>query len=86
MSREPDELLTTEAAAVRVGLSPVTLKCWRWERNPAAPPHVTVGTRNIRYSAQALERWKDSRTHRPGTVARRKDRDPRRQQRRRGPR
>lgn len=86
MSREPDEMLTTEAAAARVGLSPVTLKVWRWQKNPHAPPYTTVGARNIRYSATALERWKESRTHRPGTVARQKDRSPRRQERRQGPR
>jgi predicted DNA-binding transcriptional regulator AlpA len=59
---QPDELLTTEAAAVRVGLSPVTLKVWRWQKNPHAPPHVRVGARNIRYSAIAIERWKADRT------------------------
>jgi predicted DNA-binding transcriptional regulator AlpA len=62
----PDQLLTTEAAAARVGLSPVTLKVWRWQRNPHAPPHITVGARNIRYSAAAIEEWKAARTHRPG--------------------
>lgn len=86
MSREPDELLTTADAAARVGLSPVTLKVWRWQKNPHAPPYVTVGARNIRYSAVALERWKESRTHRPGVVPGKKSRDPGRQRRRPGPR
>lgn len=63
---QADELLTTEAAAARVGLSPVTLKVWRWQKNPHAPPHVTVGARNIRYSAAAIEEWKKSRTKTPG--------------------
>ena len=79
-----DELLTTERAAERVGLSPVTLKVWRWQQNPHAPPHVAVGARNIRYSAAALERWKATRTHQPGS--KQKDRSPSRQQRRPGPR
>lgn len=85
VSREPDELLTTEDAAARVGVSPVTLKVWRWRRNPHAPPHVTVGARSVRYSASELERWKQLRTHQPGGNVSRKDRDPQRQQRRRGP-
>jgi predicted DNA-binding transcriptional regulator AlpA len=86
MQSDPDELLTTEAAAERVGLSPVTLKVWRWQQNPHAPPHITVGARNIRYSAAAIEAWKASRTHQPGCEARRKNRDPSRRQRRPGPR
>jgi predicted DNA-binding transcriptional regulator AlpA len=81
-----DELLTTEAAAERVGLSPVTLKVWRWQQNRHAPPHITVGARNIRYSAAAIEEWKASRTHQPGTKTGSKDRSPSRQQRRPGPR
>ena len=79
-----DELLTTERAAERVGLSPVTLKVWRWQQNPHAPPHITVGARNIRYSTAAIEKWKASRTHQPGS--KQKDRSPSRQQRRPGPR
>jgi len=85
MASAPDELLTTEAAAERVGLSPVTLKIWRWAHNPHAPPHITVGARNIRYSAAAIEEWKASRTHRPGSKAQ-KNRSPDRQRRRPGPR
>lgn len=80
----PDELLTTEAAAVRVGMSPVTLKVWRWKQNPHAPPHITVGSRGIRYSAAALERWKESRTHKPGTKPSKKNRSPQRRERRQG--
>jgi predicted DNA-binding transcriptional regulator AlpA len=67
---QSDELLTTDAAAARVGLSPVTLKVWRWQKNPHAPPHVTVGARNIRYSAAAIEEWKKSRTKTPGRNSR----------------
>lgn len=85
MPHVPDELLTTEAAAERVGLSPVTLKVWRWEKNPHAPPHITVGARNIRYSAAAIEEWKTSRTCRPGSTPQ-KNRSPGRQRRRPGPR
>lgn len=69
MASAADELLTTEAAAERVGLSPVTLKIWRWAHNPHAPPYITVGARNIRYSAAAIEEWKSLRTHRPGSKA-----------------
>jgi predicted DNA-binding transcriptional regulator AlpA len=76
MTPATDELLTTEAAAERVGLSPVTLKVWRWQQNPHAPPHITVGARNIRYSAAAIETWKASRTHQPGSKARTKSRGP----------
>jgi predicted DNA-binding transcriptional regulator AlpA len=86
MTPAPDELLTTEAAAARVGLSPVTLKVWRWQENPHAPPHITVGARNIRYSAAAIEEWKASRTHKPGTKPTRKDRSPGRHRRQPGPR
>jgi predicted DNA-binding transcriptional regulator AlpA len=86
MAPAADELLTTEAAAERVGLSPITLKVWRWAQNPHAPPHITVGARNIRYSAAAIEEWKASRTHQPGSTARKKDRGPDRQRRRPGPR
>ena len=86
MTPAPDELLTTEAAAERVGLSPITLKVWRWQENPHAPPHITVGARNIRYSAAAIEEWKASRTHKPGTKPTKKDRDPGRRQGRPGPR
>jgi predicted DNA-binding transcriptional regulator AlpA len=85
MAPAPDELLTTEAAAERVGLSPITLKVWRWQQNPHAPPHVRVGARNIRYSAAAIEEWKASRTHHPGSKAE-KNRSPDRQRRRPGPR
>lgn len=67
---QADELLTTEAAAVRVGLSPVTLKVWRWKRNPHAPPHITVGARTIRYSAAVIDKWLTNRTHTPGRKAR----------------
>jgi predicted DNA-binding transcriptional regulator AlpA len=79
-----DELLTTEAAADRVGLSPVTLKVWRWQQNPHAPPHIQVGARNVRYSLRAIEAWKASRTHQPGS--KQKDRSPGRQRGRPGPR
>ena len=86
MTPAPDELLTTEAAAERVGLSPITLKVWRWQENPHAPPHITVGARNIRYSAAAIEEWKASRTHKPGTKPTKKNRDPGRRQGQPGPR
>jgi predicted DNA-binding transcriptional regulator AlpA len=62
---ESDVLLTTEEAAARCGLSPVTLKVWRWKKNPHAPPHLRVSTRSIRYSAAELERWKAGRTEHP---------------------
>jgi predicted DNA-binding transcriptional regulator AlpA len=62
---ESDVLLTTEEAAASCGLSPVTLKAWRWKKNPHAPPHLRVSSRSIRYSAAALERWKASRTVHP---------------------
>ena len=81
-----DELLTTEAAAERVGLSPVTLKVWRWQQNRHAPPHITVGARNIRYSLRAIEEWKASRTHQPGTNTGSNDRSPSRHRGRPGPR
>lgn len=83
---QPDELLTTEAVAARIGLSPITLKIWRWQQNPHAPPHITVGARGIRYSAAAIEHWKASRTTQPGTTARSKDRSPGRHRKRPGPR
>ena len=83
---QPDVLLTTEETAARVGLSPITLKVWRWEQNPHAPPHITVGSRGIRYSAAAVEEWITCRTHTPGSKAGSKDRSPSRHRRRPGPR
>jgi hypothetical protein len=69
---EHETLIDTNAAAARVGMAPITLRIWRWKRNPNAPPYTRVGARGIRYSPVALDAWLEKRTHVPGTKPARK--------------
>ena len=49
------ELLTTEQAAVELGLSKTTLEHWRTVRK--GPPFARVGPRCIRYRRADLDQW-----------------------------
>lgn len=80
-----DNLLSTKAAASRLGIAEITLRIWRWQRNPNQPPWVRVGSRIVKYDPAALDAWKKSRTHNPSRKVAKKDCDPRRQRRRPGP-
>jgi hypothetical protein len=76
-------LLSTSQAAEYLGLAPGTLRVWRHTGRPDQPAYVKCGAR-VRYSPGELARWVSNRTERPGGTGG-KSRDPRRQQRRRGP-
>ena len=85
MKNNPTEsLISTADAAARLGLAEITMRLWRWRDNPNQPPYVRVGSRGVRYDVAALDKWKASRTHQPGS--KQKDRSPGRQRRRPGPR
>jgi hypothetical protein len=79
-------LIDTTAAAARIGVAEITMRLWRWRDNPHQPPYVRVGSRGIRYDVATLDEWKATRTHKPGTKSRNKDRDPGRPRGRPGPR
>lgn len=79
-------LITTADAARRLGVAEITMRLWRWRDNPSQPPYVRIGSRGIRYDVTALDAWQASRTHKPGSRAGSKGRDPDRQRRRPGPR
>lgn len=81
--RQLSPLLSTSQAAEYLGLAPGTLRVWRHIGRVDQPAYVKCGTR-VRYSPGELARWVSTRTERPNGSGR-KDRDPRRQQRRRGP-
>lgn len=85
MTKPAATLVSTAEAASRLGLAEITLRLWRWRDNPHQPPYIKTGSRAVRYDVAALDAWRASRTHKPGTKPVKKDRSPRRQQRRRGP-
>lgn len=85
-TKQSPTLVNTADAAARIGVAEITLRLWRWRDNPHQPPYVRVGANRIRYDVAALDAYTASRTHKPGTKARKKDRDPQRRERRRGPR
>jgi predicted DNA-binding transcriptional regulator AlpA len=66
---------TREAARI-IGVAEVTLRLWRSQRNPLAPPFVRVGTRAVRYSRKAIADWAASRQCQPATPAARKEHGP----------
>jgi len=78
--RELSPLLSTSQAAEYLGLAPGTLRVWRHTGRVDQPAYVKVG-RAVKYDPLELTRYVTSRTERPS----RKNCDPRRQQRRRGP-
>lgn len=51
------ELLSTNEAADYLGLHPTTLATWRTQGR--GPRFVKVGSRNVRYRANEIERWLD---------------------------
>ena len=51
------KFLTTADVAERIGVHPRTVKAWRNRARGEGPPHVVVGNRTVRYSAEALEDW-----------------------------
>jgi predicted DNA-binding transcriptional regulator AlpA len=73
-THEHETLIDTAAAAARIGMAEITLRIWRWKRNPNAPPYTRVGSRGIRYSPAALDAWLEKRTHAPGMKPARKRR------------
>ena len=87
VANKPTEtLLSTTEAAARIGVAEITMRLWRWRDNPHQPPYVKVGANRVRYRASALDAWLEHRTHKPGTKAAGKNRDPGRRERRPGPR
>ena len=85
MPREPlDPLMTTTEAAKFLDIAPGTLRVWRHQGRPDQPAYVKVG-RAVKYEPRELARYVSSHTASPGIDAGSKSRDPRRQQRRRGP-
>jgi hypothetical protein len=80
-----DNLLSTKAAASRLGLAEITLRIWRWQCNPNQPPWVRVGSRSVKYDPAALAVWQQSRTHHPSRKIAKKNCDPGSQRRRPGP-
>jgi predicted DNA-binding transcriptional regulator AlpA len=75
-TQRTETLISTAEAAARIGVAEITMRKWRWLDNPHQPPYVKCGPRRIRYEVAALDAWKASRTHKPGTKPARKDRSP----------
>jgi predicted DNA-binding transcriptional regulator AlpA len=49
------DLLTTEQAATKLGLSERTLEAWRFRGE--GPPFLRVGPRRVAYSLNDLDSW-----------------------------
>ena len=62
---ENEPLIDTKAAAVLLGLSPITLSIWRCYPDRDQPAFVRCGRRSVRYSPAELRRWVASREQRP---------------------
>jgi len=71
-----DSWIDTREAARILGVAEVTLRLWRSQRNPAAPPYVRVGTRAVRYCPKALADWAASRQCRPAQSVPQKNHGP----------
>jgi hypothetical protein len=84
MASDVQELLDTAAAAKVLGISPGTLRLWRYLDRPDQPAFVRVG-RLVKYQPSELERFAASRTHQPGSKSTTKNCDPSRRGRRPGP-
>lgn len=63
---DPVPLLTLGQVAELVGVPASTLR--RWDAEGQGPERVRFSTRTIRYRHEAVERWLDERSHRPGTA------------------
>lgn len=50
-----ERFLTEKQAADLLQISRATLAAWR--REGVAPDHVLLGSKSVRYSLQAIERW-----------------------------
>ena len=59
----PDELLTNEAAALMLKVSPITLALWR--RSGKGPDVVRIGAR-VWYHPADIARWLDAQRQAPG--------------------
>ena len=65
-TKQSPNLITTAEAATRIGFAEITLRLWRWRDNPHQPPFVRIGSRGVRYDVAALDKWLETRTHKPG--------------------
>jgi|ETNmetMinimDraft_26_1059896.scaffolds.fasta_scaffold66915_3 predicted DNA-binding transcriptional regulator AlpA len=57
------DLLTTEQAATKLGLSERTLEAWR--SRGEGPPFLRVGPRRVAYTREDLRVWLVRRRHEP---------------------
>lgn len=55
LTTTPDELLTTQRAAERLGVKPQTLYLWR--SKDKGPDWVRVGPKLVRYRPADIDRW-----------------------------
>jgi predicted DNA-binding transcriptional regulator AlpA len=84
MATDVQGLLDTAEAAQFLGLSPGTLRLWRYLDRPDQPAFVRVG-RLVKYQRHELERFAASRTHQPGNQTSTKNCDPSHRKGRPGP-
>jgi hypothetical protein len=84
MATDVQGLLDTAEAARFLGVSPGTLRLWRYLDRPDQPAFVRVG-RLVKYQPSELERFAASRTHQPGGKSTTKNCDPGSRSRRPGP-
>lgn len=73
MAADVQGLLDTAAAARFLGVSPGTLRLWRYLDRPDQPAFVRVG-RLVKYQQGELARWAASRTEKPGAKQKRSKR------------
>ncbi len=64
---QPERLYRDSEVAPFLGVSHWTLKTWR--RRGEGPPHVTVGSRSVRYRGEKLLAWLDNLSTGPGNGA-----------------
>ncbi len=57
----PKKLLSTKEAAKHIGRAEVTLRLWRWQKNPHQPPWIRVGSRGVAYDIADLDAYLESR-------------------------
>ncbi len=57
----PKKLLSTREAATHIGRAEVTLRLWRWRKNPHQPPWIRVGSRGVAYDIVDLDAYLESR-------------------------